>query len=408
MPLEHSPIQPPALRTLHQPASWLNAKGNIDRSACIEIRVSEARRLAGCAARRQETRSMSRHKPGPAHPLPNEQPAPTFTGRVATGVITITADHLMLVIDHRPPRRIAGDFRTARAPAMRPERRKPGFKTRINRRDPIAFPPDRGLEPNPNHGASRTKKIGIRVDWSQPVRLEQWNFPTRIRPAYFFICPGHAMRAGKCEPPFLAPLSTCGAGRKDPSTKRCPQRCLKLMMVQCTKAELADAEAAQLWIDSLPPQHVPHMRSEIALLRARYGPIMPPRVLLCPRCLGVKYGNHPETVRQGWRRRNGKEDTRVHTALLGPKVRERAASVDARLCTPLAGQIEHRLRELYRYKRYNYFKRREKPCPPSRGPRAAWAQVERFWRNEEKRQQREEEKKKRVAEKKVPKKGRSE
>lgn len=34
-----------------------------------------------------------------------------------------------------------------------------------------------------------------------------------------------------------------------------------------------------------------------------------PRVLLCPRCLKVHYGNNPETARQSWRRRNNKPDT---------------------------------------------------------------------------------------------------
>src|SRR4029453_12468769 len=107
------------------------------------------------------------------------------------------------------------------------------------------------------------------------------------------------------------PLSTRPPGREHPSTKKCPQRVLKLMMLQATEAEIRDAELAELWMDSLP--HRLHLRDPyrqfIARLLDRYGPIMLPRTLLCSRCLGLKYGNNPETVRQGWRRRNGLPDT---------------------------------------------------------------------------------------------------
>ena len=83
------------------------------------------------------------------------------------------------------------------------------------------------------------------------------------------------------------------------------------MMVQCTPAEARDADIAQLWIDSLPRNLIPKHRALINRLLERYGPIMHPRTLLCPRCLGVRYGNNPETVRQGWRRRNHLPDTSV-------------------------------------------------------------------------------------------------
>lgn len=111
-----------------------------------------------------------------------------------------------------------------------------------------------------------------------------------------------------------AGLTTCRAGRKDPKTRRCPQRCLKLLMVQCTEAEQRDARVAQLWIESLPASIVPRVRPAIARLTARYGLIFQPRMLVCPRCVGgtgknggVRYGNHPETVRQNWRRRRARQ-----------------------------------------------------------------------------------------------------
>jgi hypothetical protein len=91
-------------------------------------------------------------------------------------------------------------------------------------------------------------------------------------------------------------------------------------MIQCTKAEYRDAKIAQLWIDSIPSRLrlSPLYRDHIHRLIARYGLLFQPRRLLCPRCVGgvgVHYGNHPETVRQGWRRRNNKPDTTVATNL---------------------------------------------------------------------------------------------
>jgi hypothetical protein len=203
------------------------------------------------------------------------------------------------------------------------------FRCRIDRKNPIAWPADRNLDGNPNKGATREKIIGLPREWTQPLRMEVWQ--KRIRPAYFFVCPGHiapgspgvdAHRCRSATPgkpgaicdPRLAPLSTRKPGRKSPADKRggaCPQRCLKLMMVQCTPDERRDAKIAQTWIDSIPPQMRAKMQPHINRLIERYGPIFEPRVLLCPRCVGggVKYGNNPETIRQGWRRRNHKPDT---------------------------------------------------------------------------------------------------
>ena len=354
----------PSLPTLDQTPSWLNARGFIDRSACIEIRVSEIRRLAGCV---KIDRTQHDEKYRPLHlttPLPNEKPArrryADGSQRLVTGVITITARQLHELHQCRMPRLLAGDFRTNRANVMKavisgqmsvvsddhsaacgfarsPQVSSPkpqAFRSRITRAQPIAWPPDRGLSANPNKGAARSKIIGLTADWSQPIRVEKWIYPNRIRPVYFMICPGQ--RSSQCRVPSAEhtptrnselgtrncpPLSTRRPGRLDPSVKdpsgaaECPQRCLKLLMVQCTKAEARDADLAQLWIDSLPPRFrrrlSPLYQPFINKLLTRYGLIMFPRVLLCPRCLKVRYGNNPETVRQGWRRRNKKPDTSV-------------------------------------------------------------------------------------------------
>ncbi len=184
----------PPLPTLDQPPSWCNARGHVDRSACIEIRVSEARELAGCVP--HKNRGFARGTES-VLPLPHQRPAGNFKGRVATGVITITAHDVHRLHQHRTPRALAGDLRTARANAMRCTRFKPSkykrntFRCRVDRRNPVAWPPERNLDGNPNKGASREKIIGLPRNWSQPVRMEMWQYKDRIRPAYFFDCPGH-------------------------------------------------------------------------------------------------------------------------------------------------------------------------------------------------------------------------
>lgn len=347
----------PNLLTLAQPPSWLNANGRLDRSACCEVTVAEIRRFAGSvryAYRRRNEKPVRR----PIEPLPNEQRAPNRHGRRATGTFRLTANHLATVIARRLPRSLGGDWRTTRAIVMRPRWFDPTepFRFRAGCKDASEIIPfDAGLEANPNKGATRTKLIGIWETWYQPVRLEKWQFPTRKLPGYFLVCPGHALaqqlqsldraidrrsrgaqknmhdhlarvrkwmlgRFRHDEPwgdppsmeldPRLPPLSTRGPGREDPKSGKCPQRTYKLMMPLCTEQEFRDASIAQLWIDSLPARLIPKHRELIHRLLARYGLLFQPRVMMCPRCLGVRYGNDPESARQSWRRLAGKPDAR--------------------------------------------------------------------------------------------------
>jgi hypothetical protein len=314
---------PPELATFCEHPSWCNQHGRIDRSACIEIRLAEVRKLAGCVPRKYEA---ARH----VLPLPNETRAKNAGGRVATGIYTITAHEVHELNRTRWPRQLAGDWRTTRANAMRDEDFSSGarYHFRVKRNAPHEHATYDGLDPNPNHGACRTKMIGLPYDWTQPLRVEKWIFERRIQPAYYLICPGpRPLSKSACLPRFLQaqfarpsvssvssvvnppPLSTCPRGRNS-ARKGCPQRTLKLMMAQCTEAEARDAEIAQLWIESLPPQLIPRLRLRITALLARYAPIMHPRTLLCPRCLGVRYGNNPENARQSWRRKQGKTNAR--------------------------------------------------------------------------------------------------
>ncbi len=310
----------PALVTFDQPPSWCNRGGQLDRSACVEVRVSEVRRLAGCVIHHGRARPDGRGPTQLVTPLPNERRARNGHGRLATGVWTISARHVDLLHARRKPRILAGDWRTRRAAVMYPPYCDPHatFPHRLPHNALAARPMDAALDGNPNKGATRSKMIGLHLDWSQPLRIEKWMFEHRIRPAYYLICPAMFMlhnsplppRRGRGVPvndPRLPPLSSCPAGRK---ATGCPQRTLKLLLVQCTAAEDRDAMLAQLWIDSLPQLVRAPQRETIQRLMQRYGPIMEPRTLMCARCLGVRYGNHPETVRQAWRRRMGKPDAR--------------------------------------------------------------------------------------------------
>ena len=212
------PLQIPNFSTLDQLPSWCNLRGGLDRSACVEIRVSEVRRLAGCVIPNGQRREDGKGLTQLVRPLPNEKPARTADGRIASGIFTITAALVHELHIQRTPRGLAGDWRTPRAHVMRPDwwTDDMPFRHRVDRSHPFALPLDRNLEDNPNKGASRTKRIGMLETWSQPLRLEKWFFPDRIRPAYYFVCPGtflhHPVAKGRDH--RLPPLSTCGAGRK--------------------------------------------------------------------------------------------------------------------------------------------------------------------------------------------------
>ncbi len=316
----------PDLPTFDQLPSWCNRMGKIDRSACVEVRVSEVRRLALSVIVDGKVRSDGRGRTQLVSPLPRERSARSSQGRVASGVFNISARMVHELHRHRLPRELGGDLRTHRAHAMCPPTRDPNgpFVNRLPHNAPLPIPWDAGLEGNPNKGATRTKMIGLAYEWTQPLRIEKWVFPKRIRPAYYLICPGTFLRnrapGEKSDTdPRLPPLSTVKAGRK---ATGCPQRALKLLLVQCTWEEARDVEIFETWLASIPMQVRRAHLDVITSVINRYGPIMFPRTLLCPRCLGVQYGNDPESARQSWRRKQGKPDARP--LLRKPKAVDRA------------------------------------------------------------------------------------
>ena len=81
----------PELPTLHTKPSWLNRAGRVDRSACVELRASEIKRLLGGGVLGE-----TREKPG-------------LEGSATS---TIRAEFLEKLHASRQPRSLAGDHRT--------------------------------------------------------------------------------------------------------------------------------------------------------------------------------------------------------------------------------------------------------------------------------------------------------
>lgn len=105
----------------------------------------------------------------------------------------------------------------------------------------------------------------------------------------------------------LPPVSGAGPGWK---TRGCPQRVTRLFGVMATEAEEADARAVQGWLAALPLAAGGWSEAKgraatnlAARLVARYALLFEPRVLLCRRCLGLRYGNKPEVVRRAAQRK---------------------------------------------------------------------------------------------------------
>ena len=174
-------------------------------------------------------RAKGRHLyPEPA--LPNEKRAQSGDGRLSVGWWDVTAFDLQFVLDGRYPRGLQGDWRTARAPAMRRAEgvrgKWPGGSERMGmtleqggygpgqydyERKTLGQPEldhasgagglmlrdaliddalDAGLAGNPNRGACREKKFGLDDRWTQRLWLEKWEHESVSGVQYFLLCPG--------------------------------------------------------------------------------------------------------------------------------------------------------------------------------------------------------------------------
>lgn len=378
-----------ALKTLRQRASWLNERGRVDRSACLEVRVSEVWRLVedwvgpGAPMDKWERKELA-YRGLLENPLRAamckrvEAEAETgdalsrerWAGRVAHGVAVVWGALLERLMGRHLPRNLAGDWRTSRAPVMRrgawrpgdgqrgkvvrgealsrkrreaearrvsgnalpvhversevdpwkvvkvPKGRK-GFCTRTMNDRPMPEA-DWGLDGNPNRGASREKVAGLGAWWWQPVRVERWKLKGQLTVLNYLVCPGVGWAERRGAKPQaagervyvseetirrdarLARLSTARVGKA--KAQACRQQVLFLYLPLCTPAEHADAMTAQRWIAGLDERGRRMHRMMVEALEARYGLLFEPRCLLCRRCLGLRYGNNPETVRLYYQR----------------------------------------------------------------------------------------------------------
>lgn len=332
---------PPNLETFDHWPSWLNAKGHVDRSACFELKVSDIRRLAGCipmtkGSRGQQYRAKGRQR-FDVPDLPNEQRARNVHGRLTTGSWDLSAYQMNALARLQFPRRLGGDWRTGRAPAMRPRKSQGGggmtlkqggygpgsYAYESNNASPPGDDPavsrclDAGLDANPNCGASREKKFGIDIDWLQPLVMEKWTHNSVSGVQYFLICPGptdhqttmkHQTKRSTVNRKGLKGMtgttSNAGDGSRGAHGKGwvCGQRVYKLFWVLGREEEHRDALLAEQWIAQLTSRQLAQQSAQASALIDRYGPIMgDDRLLRCRRCLRLRYGQSPEVLRKARR-----------------------------------------------------------------------------------------------------------
>ncbi len=246
----------PNLATLELPPSWVNLAGRVDRAACLELRASEVRHDATFKTAR------TCRKPG-------RRVAKARVCREAVGTITISVFDLLDIHNRRKPRLLSGDYRTAKANAMRYTPGKPPSHPdqRATQRRPGR---DHGLTPNPNKGVSRNKMLGLDELWTQTLTLERWRLHERLA-YHFLICPG------------------------------CNEKYKKLFLPLCTEAELRDADVALTWPQCNEPRirQNASLKAQASTLMDRYGLLFGPRRLLCRHCLGIRYGTGMRHKRSG-------------------------------------------------------------------------------------------------------------
>lgn len=364
--------EPPKLETFDHWPSWLNARGHLDRSACFELKVSDVRWIAGCIPMQRGQygklyRARGRKWFG-VPDLPNERPAASYKGRISCGHYDLSVVQMDELARRYRPRKIGGDWRTGRAPAMRPvksntpgmslkqggygpgsyayelnqaqaaydalfagaeaEPLPPWLEGSMFERPPRGVPLDAGLDGNPNQGACREKRFGLDADWSQRLSLEKWSHNSVSGLQYFLICPGpwyesrgigcvNAAGMGKTGlrstvdakglKGLTGTTSNCGDGSKGAHGKGwvCGQRVYKLFWVLGRPGEHRDALLAEDWIASLSSGELSRQSAAVSALIDRYGPIMgDDRLLRCRRCLKLRYGQSPEVLRRKRRRRS--------------------------------------------------------------------------------------------------------
>lgn len=358
-------FSPPVLETFDHWPGWLNARRHLDRSACFELKVSDVRLRAGCVPMERNRKGKLQRLKGRSRydvvDLPNERPAVNSVGRLTCGWFDVSAWLMDDLARAYQCRRLSGDWRTGRAPAMRRWRggdRRSGMTLkqggygprqrdyeleravrlaeqsgRIGCGEALGMAGghrderrllDAGLEGNPNRGASREKRFGLDDGWVQRVGLEKWKSASPTGVQYFLICPGPGgdpsmLSRGRLRSSvgrkglkgLTGTTSNCGDGSRGAHAKGwiCGQRVYKLFWLLAREQELRDARLAEAWINGLSSGELSRQSAAVSALVQRYGPIMgEDRMLRCRRCLRLRYGQSPELLRK--LRRGGKSDRR--------------------------------------------------------------------------------------------------
>ncbi len=248
----------PELQTLNTPASWCNAAGRVDRSACAAITLAGLRRFGHRPAWR-ESRGESQ-----AGAL-RKSVKVWSEARSKLHVTSQTIEDLLSVV---PPRKLSGDWRGQKSQAMHvPNYGRAKYRCRGN-----LVPLESVLPINPNQGATRGKTHGLPgpMEWSQAIELERWRLHATL-PYPFLICPD------------------------------CREKCKVLLLPLAWEEELRDARLAQLYLESHPAR-TEEARASANRLYERYRVLFAPRRFVCKRCLGVRYGygdRPPRPVQDG-------------------------------------------------------------------------------------------------------------
>lgn len=276
----------PELRTLHRTPSWVNNRGRVDRSACIELRAGDLWRDIRFRDLRIHTFEGSRRKHARVQ-------------LYAQGAITLGARHIKAIADNRFPQQIAGDFRSFKANAMKPRRDERIRLPNVNRTS----------GENVNRGMCRSKLLGLTDAWIHTIRLERWRLHEKLV-QHFLICPTTHRCPGRddrTQHPEHAPWYRHGDEPDPPKDSTYPResykappgccgKSVKLFMPLATEQEVLDADAARRWLaqtDTLiltrgltVPLRLRHMRQALI---ARYEPLFDRR-FVCRKCLGLRYG----------------------------------------------------------------------------------------------------------------------
>lgn len=178
---------------------------------------------------------------------------------------------------------------------------------------------DAGLDGNPNRGATREKRFGLNLDWTQRLQMEKHQHASVSGVQYFLVCPGPTAptpgAGGFVASPFepdwvkeIKSLKGCRAGKSP-----CNRTAYKLFWVLARPGEHRDALLAEQWIASLSSGELSRQSAAVSALIDRYGPIMgDDRKLRCRACLNMRYAKSPEISRKNnERRRKARRDERA-------------------------------------------------------------------------------------------------